>query len=52
MSDLAALIDTHLAAYTEADAPRRAALVHRIWAASGQLRSDSSMGLSNMGPTQ
>lgn len=37
MSDFTALIDTHLAAYTEADAPRRAALVHRIWAASGQL---------------
>jgi hypothetical protein len=37
MSDLTALIDDHLAAYTEADAPRRAALVHRIWAASGQL---------------
>ncbi|MEB0113540.1 hypothetical protein QN397_19720 [Variovorax sp. RTB1] len=37
MSDFTALIDTHLAAYTEADAPQRATMVHRIWAASGQL---------------
>ena len=37
MPDLASLIDDHLAAYTDADAPRRAAVVQRIWAEGGQL---------------
>ena len=37
MSDLAILIDAYLAAYTDADATRRAAVVQRIWAADGRL---------------
>jgi hypothetical protein len=37
MSDLAILIDAHLAAYADPDANRRAAAVQRIWAAGGQL---------------
>jgi hypothetical protein len=37
MSDLTVLIDAHLAAYTDPEATRRAAVVQRIWAAGGQL---------------
>ena len=37
MSGLSTLIDTHLAAYTDPDATRRAAAVQRIWAEAGQL---------------
>ena len=37
MSDLAILIDSHLAAYADPDASRRAAVVQRIWATGGQL---------------
>jgi hypothetical protein len=37
MSDLATLIDTHLEAYADPDATRRAAAVQRIWAAGGRL---------------
>ena len=37
MSDLAALIDAHLAAYGDPDADRRHTAVQRIWSAAGQL---------------
>ena len=37
MSELAPVIDAHLAAYCDPDVTRRAAVVQRIWAADGQL---------------
>lgn len=37
MSDLATTIDTHLAAWTEGDAARRATLIARTWAEDGRL---------------
>lgn len=37
MSDLQTTIDTHLAAYGEPDAQRRAELFARVWARDGQL---------------
>ena len=37
MSDLATLIDAHLAAYADPDASRRSATVQRIWTAAGRL---------------
>jgi hypothetical protein len=37
MSDLTRTIDTHLAAYGEPDATKRAALVRQVWSAEGQL---------------
>jgi hypothetical protein len=37
MADLTTTIDTHLAAYCEPDAGRRAALVAQVWSPQGQL---------------
>ena len=37
MADLTTTIDTHLAAYCEPDAERRAALVAQVWSPQGQL---------------
>ena len=37
MSDLVTTIDTHLEAYCEPDAARRAELIARVWADDGQL---------------
>ena len=37
MADLTTTIDTHLAAYCEPDAGRRAALVAEVWSPQGQL---------------
>ena len=37
MTDLAKLIDAHLAAYADLDTARRAAAIQRIWAPGGEL---------------
>ncbi|MGH2588734.1 MAG: nuclear transport factor 2 family protein [Dehalococcoidia bacterium] len=37
MSDVTTTIDTYLAAWTEADPARRAALIEQVWAADGRL---------------
>ena len=42
MADLTTTVDTHLAAYCEPDAERRAALVAQVWSPQGQL-SDPPM---------
>jgi hypothetical protein len=35
--DLTAVVDSYLAAWSEADSARRAALIERVWAADGRL---------------
>src|SRR5436853_573059 len=49
MSDLTATIDTHLQAYGEPDASKRADLVQRVWAAEGQLLDPPVEGTGHEG---
>ncbi len=49
MTDLTQLIDTHLTAWTEPDAGRRAALVARVWAEDGRLIDPPFVGEGHAG---
>ncbi len=54
MNDLTQLIDTHLTAWTEPDAQRRAELVARVWSEDGRLvdppfAGEGHAGISEMG---